>query len=1728
MKSRKILALILTIAMVFGSFSMVAADTAAPEGGFADMPDNWSTAALNKAVGNGLLMGYTDGDQTLIKPDNPLTRAELAAVVNRAFASTSEADISKVTDVAGTAWYAGDMAKAVKMGTFALDTKMRPDDKITRQEAFAVLARAFKLTGTDADYKALGKFTDKADIAAWALKDLDGLAAAGYVQGSAGKLNPKANITRAEFAVVMDNLVKQYIDEAGTVTEVVAAGNVMVRVAGVTLKDVTVKGDLIIADGVGEGDVTLDSVTVEGRTVVRGGGENSIIIKGNSDLGKIIVAKVDGVVRIVVEGNAGVEIIYVDDGPDDVIVEGTIGTLEVAGDNVTVTAVNAAITNGVVSGDNSKIILSQNSTIQNESVEGNASEIVVVTPPSTGGGGSKKDEEPEVKEAEWKDTGKVGTNTIDGKAYVFQGFELWDAEGKRIDLVANNIESMTVLEPGASEPKTLTVGDDSDPLLWFNVQKATGDYKYTVVTKAGVTYVATLNWTAPAEVNAVKTGDPAYNQERENWYQLYTVEVDVDPEDSKVYQIKPDGEISELTVLADADNHLNIWFRLYGKDGEQQEGEHIFLIKKGDTWSKAVIDYGHTTAEWKDTGKVGTNTIDGKAYVFQGFELLDAEGKRIDLVANNIESMTVLEPGASEPKTLTVGDDSDPLLWFNVQKATGDYKYTVVTKAGVTYVATLNWTAPAEVDAVKTGEPAYNQERENWYQLYTVAVDVDPEDSKVYQIKPDGEISELTVLADADNHLNIWFRLYGKDGEQQEGEHIFLIKKGDTWSKAVIDYGHTTAEWKDTGKVGTNTIDGKAYVFQGFELLDAEGKRIDLVANNIESMTVLEPGASEPKTLTVGDDSDPLLWFNVQKATGDYKYTVVTKAGVTYVATLNWTAPAEVDAVKTGEPAYNQERENWYQLYTVAVDVDPEDSKVYQIKPDGEISELTVLADADNHLNIWFRLYGKDGEQQEGEHIFLIKKGDTWSKAVIDYGHTTAEWKDTGKVGTNTIDGKAYVFQGFELLDAEGKRIDLVANNIESMTVLEPGASEPKTLTVGDDSDPLLWFNVQKATGDYKYTVVTKAGVTYVATLNWTAPAEVNAVKTGKPAYNQERENWYQLYTVAVDVDPEDSKVYQIKPDGEISELTVLADADNHLNIWFRLYGKDGEQQEGEHIFLIKKGDTWSKAVIDYGHTTAEWKDTGKVGTNTIDGKAYVFQGFELLDAEGKRIDLVANNIESMTVLEPGASEPKTLTVGDDSDPLLWFNVQKATGDYKYTVVTKAGVTYVATLNWTAPAEVNAVKTGKPAYNQERENWYQLYTVEVDVDPEDSKVYQIKPDGEISELTVLADADNHLNIWFRLYGKDGEQQEGEHIFLIKKGDTWSKAVIDYGHTTAEWKDTGKVGTNTIDGKAYVFQGFELLDAEGKRIDLVANNIESMTVLEPGASEPKTLTVGDDSDPLLWFNVQKATGDYKYTVVTKAGVTYVATLNWTAPAEVDAVKTGDPAYNQERENWYQLYTVAVDVTPEDSKVYQIKPDGEISELTVLADADNHLNIWFRLYGKDGEQQEGEHIFLIKKGDTWSKAVIDYGHTTAEWKDTGKVGTNTIDGKAYVFQGFELLDAEGKRIDLVASNIESMTVLEPGATEPKTLTVGDDSDPLLWFNVQKATGDYKYTVVTKVGKVYEATIEWTAPASVDAEATGRKVSTTETTTSSTNLARLDPEQLHQDVPDQAEWRSFRTDR
>lgn len=82
-------------------------------------------------------------------------------------------------------------------------------------------------------------------------------------------------------------------------------GNVTVTSDDVTLKNMVIKGDLIISESVAEGEVFLQNVQVEGTTYVRGGGINSIHFE-DSVLATVIVNKNNGAIRIVASGSTRV------------------------------------------------------------------------------------------------------------------------------------------------------------------------------------------------------------------------------------------------------------------------------------------------------------------------------------------------------------------------------------------------------------------------------------------------------------------------------------------------------------------------------------------------------------------------------------------------------------------------------------------------------------------------------------------------------------------------------------------------------------------------------------------------------------------------------------------------------------------------------------------------------------------------------------------------------------------------------------------------------------------------------------------------------------------------------------------------------------------------------------------------------------------------------------------------------------------------------------------------------------------------------------------------------------------------------------------------------------------------------------------------------------------------------------------------------------------------------
>ncbi|MBO7746880.1 IPT/TIG domain-containing protein [Paenibacillus sp. MWE-103] len=371
-KTLRGVSMLVAASMLFGALPVAAGAAGAAGAGqgagaqaFADMPSDWSTSALQHAVANGLLRG-ADGK---INPNAQLTRAEMASIVVRMFGASVKGDLAAFEDVAPGAWYAPDMAIAYHMGAVGgSNGQMRPKDAVTREEAFTILARVFKLQPAEASNVA---FADAGELSAWAKGSVHAIANAGYVHGADGKLNPKGRMTRAEFAQTLDNMIKQYVRSAGVVTEV-AQGNVLINAPGVMLDNVTVNGDLILGDGVGNGEITLHNVNVTGRMVVRGGGENSVIIKGNSSVSRVIVSRIDGVVSVKVQDDARVEVVYVDDGSDDVNVQGTVGSIAVAAPEVTVTARKATMKEVSISGEHSRVIVDEDSSADTVTVNAEA------------------------------------------------------------------------------------------------------------------------------------------------------------------------------------------------------------------------------------------------------------------------------------------------------------------------------------------------------------------------------------------------------------------------------------------------------------------------------------------------------------------------------------------------------------------------------------------------------------------------------------------------------------------------------------------------------------------------------------------------------------------------------------------------------------------------------------------------------------------------------------------------------------------------------------------------------------------------------------------------------------------------------------------------------------------------------------------------------------------------------------------------------------------------------------------------------------------------------------------------------------------------------------------------------------------------------------------------------------------------------------------------------------
>ena len=201
---KRVLSLGIVLTMMASSMQTFAED-------YSDMPTGWSNAAMTYAVNNG----YIKGSNGKLNPQGLATRAQVASIFARVLKLENKADLGSYTDVNASQWYYDDLAKAVDAGLFkGSDNKLRPNDNITREEVMAIIARAYDLTGENGN---LSAFTDGSTVSSWAVNAVSALVENGIVNGSNGKLNPKNNITREEFAQLLYNCQNKFgADEEST------------------------------------------------------------------------------------------------------------------------------------------------------------------------------------------------------------------------------------------------------------------------------------------------------------------------------------------------------------------------------------------------------------------------------------------------------------------------------------------------------------------------------------------------------------------------------------------------------------------------------------------------------------------------------------------------------------------------------------------------------------------------------------------------------------------------------------------------------------------------------------------------------------------------------------------------------------------------------------------------------------------------------------------------------------------------------------------------------------------------------------------------------------------------------------------------------------------------------------------------------------------------------------------------------------------------------------------------------------------------------------------------------------------------------------------------------------------------------------------------------------------------------------------------------------------------
>lgn len=229
---------------------------------YTDTQGHWAEKEITNLSLNGIISGYSDNS---FKPNNNMTRAELVTVINRIL-SNSIQNTKYVPDINAKDWFYAEIRKGIESGIIQGNTDgyVRPNDFVTREEAIVMIQRALvPISETTSTHN----YIDFEDVSVWSKDSMETFLKEGYITGyTDNTIRPKKNITRAEVIKIIENILDVYIPFGEITGEI--HGNVLVYGKNVTLKNISIDGNLIVTEGAEE-TLKLENIIIQGDLITR-------------------------------------------------------------------------------------------------------------------------------------------------------------------------------------------------------------------------------------------------------------------------------------------------------------------------------------------------------------------------------------------------------------------------------------------------------------------------------------------------------------------------------------------------------------------------------------------------------------------------------------------------------------------------------------------------------------------------------------------------------------------------------------------------------------------------------------------------------------------------------------------------------------------------------------------------------------------------------------------------------------------------------------------------------------------------------------------------------------------------------------------------------------------------------------------------------------------------------------------------------------------------------------------------------------------------------------------------------------------------------------------------------------------------------------------------------------------------------------------------------------------